>query len=166
MEPYGGGSEVTPASKSLIACSFSNRALDECRRPGVGVLNRGTPSLLRIPSPYGCCAVFGKEAAVFLEGIAKMAGSKNVIPPFVFTPSLLYVLRTRSPRPKNVREALDDRDGPAAENEGRSPGTCPRAQAPARLKNEEKPVPFDALVSIEKGMRGIHDEGVGLGGEV
>jgi hypothetical protein len=76
----------------------------------------------------------------------------------------------------DAREGLDDVDTPAAEDEDSSPGTCARAQAPARLnapaavsRNEEKSVTLlDALrgpTSIEKGMRGIQDE-VGLGGEV
>lgn len=55
----------------------------------------------------------------------------------------------------------------AAEDEDRSPGTRARAQAPARSNNEDKLVTLlDALVSIEKGTRGIQDDGVGLGGEV
>lgn len=67
----------------------------------------------------------------------------------------------------NVRDGLDERGGRAAEDEDRSPGTRVRAQAPARLNNEEKSVTLlDAPISSEKGTRGIHDEGVGLGGEV
>lgn len=74
VELYDGGSElIPPASKSLIASSFSIRPLESARRrPGLGVLNRGTPSLLRT------CALW--KAAVFLEGMAKIVGSKNVIP--------------------------------------------------------------------------------------
>jgi len=70
--------------------------------------------------------------------MAKIAGRKKVIPP-ASSLGLLYVLRDQ-PR---VREALED---PAAEDEDRSPdtrsGTRARAQAPARLNNEEKSVTF------------------------
>lgn len=102
---------------------------------------------------------------LFLDGMAKIAGRKNVIAP-ALSLGLLYLLRDQS----RVRDGLADRGVPAAEDEDRSPdvrsGTRARAQAPARLNNEEKSVTFlDAPISTEKGMRGIHD-GVGLGGEV
>jgi len=158
--PYdsGSGSEATlPASKSPIASSRSHRAFESaCRRPGVGTLNRGTLSLPRIPRLCAAC----RDDVVLLGGMAKIAGSKNAIP-LASSLGLLYVLRGRPPRPMNVR------GGPAAEDEDRSPGTRARAQAPARLNNEEKPVTLlDAPISIGKGTRGIHDDGVGLGGEV
>jgi hypothetical protein len=163
VEPYGGGSKVTsPASKSLNASSRSNRALKSaCRRPGVGILNRGTPSLSCNPRPF-------REEVVLGGGMAKIAGSRNVRPS-MSSLSLLYVLRVRPPRPMSVREGLDDRGAPTAEDEDRSAGTRARAQAPARLKTEEKLVAlFDAPVSIEKGTRGIlpHDGWLGLDGEV
>ena len=165
VEPYGGSSSngALPASKSFNPSSRSNRALESaCRRPGVGTLNRGIPSLSRIPRP---CVTF-REEVVFLGGTAKIAGSRNVRPS-VSSVSLLYVLRDRLRRPMNVREGLEDRGVPAAEDEDRSPGTRARAQAPARLNNEEKLVAlFDLSISIEKGTRGIHDGGRGLGGEV
>lgn len=164
VEPYGGGSNgPLPASKSFNTSSRPDRALESaCRRPGIGILNRGTPSLSRIPRP---CARF-REEVVFLGGTAKIAGSRNVRPS-VSSRSLLYALRVRPCRPMNVREGLEDRGVPAAEDEDRSPGTRARAQAPARLNNEEKLVTLlDLPISIEKGTRGIHDGGMGLGGEV
>jgi len=178
MELYGGGSSegAPPASKSLIASSLpirvSIRALESaCRRPGVGILNRGTPSLplplppripIPIPSPW---AAFGKDAVFLDDGMAKIAGSNTVTPPEL-PPSLLYTPRAHPPlaRSMDPRDGPDDRGGPAAENEDGSPGTCARTQGPGRLNSEEKSVMLvEAPVSTEEG---IHDERVGLGGEV
>jgi hypothetical protein len=132
--PYGGGSEgKSPASKSLIACSFSSRALEiRVPTPRIGVLNRGTPSPPRIPRPC-VCAVSGKSGGIF-RGHGKNSG-KQKRNPTCLCRACYKCCGPRSPRPMNVRDGLD-RDGPAAEDEDRSPGTGARAQAPARLNNE------------------------------